>query len=95
MVQAWYFDNNEGVDYREPHKSDKQVSLEELYKKTRVEYFKFDADLCDDCKDYAKLKKDRGYSYEDTIEVSRYKLPNYDEKMKRLDSSWVVEATLM
>ena len=42
MVQAWYFDNDTNVDYREPHKSDPPVyvSLEELKKQTGVEYFK-------------------------------------------------------
>ena len=40
MVEAWYFDNDEAVDYREPHKTDATVSLKELFNKTGVEYFK-------------------------------------------------------
>ena len=28
-----------------------------------------------------KIKKDRGYSYEDVIEISPEKLPNYEEKV--------------
>jgi len=84
MVQAWYFDNDTNVDYREPHKSDPPVyvSLEELKKQTGVEYFKIDADTYDSCEFYHKLKKDKGYTYEDSICVSRDKLPNYDEKIK-------------
>ena len=42
MVKAWYFDNDETVDYREPHQQNPPVylSLEDLYEKTGVEYFK-------------------------------------------------------
>lgn len=28
-----------------------------------------------------KIKKDRGYNYEDVIEISPEKLPNYEEKV--------------
>lgn len=28
-----------------------------------------------------KIKKDRGYTYEDLIEISKDKLPNYEEKV--------------
>ena len=30
----------------------------------------------------AKLKADRGYTYEDTITVAKDKLPNYEDKIK-------------
>ena len=29
----------------------------------------------------AKIRKDRGYTYEDTISVSKETLPNYEEKV--------------
>jgi 1,2-dihydroxy-3-keto-5-methylthiopentene dioxygenase len=29
----------------------------------------------------AKIKRERGYSYEDQIEISPEKLPNYEEKV--------------
>ena len=41
----------------------------------------FDADTHENNEDYAELKKKRGYSFEDCIEISRDKLPNYDEKV--------------
>jgi len=91
MVQAWYFDNDLSVDYREPHKANPPVylSLEDVYEKTGVEYFKFDADTHENNEEYAELKKKRGYSYEDSIEISRDKLPNYDEKLKMFYSEHI------
>lgn len=84
MVQAWYFDNDDTTDFRLPHKADPPVylSLKELYDATGVEYFKFDADTWDSCEEYASLKKKRGYSFEDCIEIARDTLPNYEEKLK-------------
>lgn len=86
MVSAWYMDN-EATDQRLPHKLEpnQPVSLDHLAM-LGVLYFHF---TVDDDKAYAQegsafnqLKKERGYSYEDTIVITREKLPNYDEKIK-------------
>ncbi|CAK9808318.1 Acireductone dioxygenase [Anthophora quadrimaculata] len=83
MVRAWYMDNSDADQRLEHHReSPEYVSLEDLFKKTGVEYFKVNY------KDYAndntliELKKERGYTYEDEIECSKKCLPNYEEKLK-------------
>lgn len=85
MVSAWYIDTSD-ADQREPHKTkpERPVSMEELKKKTCVEYFHIETDK-DGNFDEARLQKirdDRGYSYQDHIEISRDALPNYDEMLK-------------
>ncbi|XP_054008481.1 acireductone dioxygenase [Hylaeus anthracinus] len=83
MVRAWYMDNSDADQRLEHYKEPPEfLSLEDLFKKTGVEYFKID------CKDYknddtlVELKKKRGYTYEDEIQCSRDCLPNYEEKLK-------------
>lgn len=83
MVRAWYMDNTEADQRLEHHKEPPEyISLEDLFKRTGVEYFKVDH------KDYKhdnaliKLKEQRGYTYEDEIECSKECLPNYEEKLK-------------
>ncbi|XP_059148111.1 acireductone dioxygenase-like [Physella acuta] len=79
MVRAWYMDSSD-ADQREPHMNDPPVflKLDVLYKKTGVECFTFDAGSLKTNEDYANLKKNRGYSYEDICEISKETLPNYD-----------------
>jgi len=86
MVQAWFMDSSD-ADQRLPHQLDppQPVSIESLAK-IGVLYFNINVDDQGEFKKEGApldlLRKERGYSYEDTITVSRDKLPNYDEKIK-------------
>ncbi|XP_005101914.1 1,2-dihydroxy-3-keto-5-methylthiopentene dioxygenase [Aplysia californica] len=84
MVQAWYMDTDESLNCREPCKPENTVYVpqEELYEKSGVEYFPIDAATYDTNPDYTAIKKKKGITYEDTIEVSRTTFPNYEEKIK-------------
>ncbi|CAG9136815.1 unnamed protein product [Plutella xylostella] len=83
MVNAWYMDTEQNDQRLEHHRNPPQfVSLKQLYEKTGVEYFSINVDtyLTDGVLD--KIKKDRGYTYEDDITCSKECLPNYEEKLK-------------
>lgn len=83
MVNAWYMDTEQNDQRLEHHRNPPQfVSLTQLYEKTGVEYFSINVDtyLTDGVLD--KIKKDRGYTYEDDITCSKECLPNYEEKLK-------------
>eukprot|EP00794_Sanderia_malayensis_P003648 gene3648-4165_t len=82
MVQAWFMDDVV-IDQRLPHKKQPScdVSFEEL-KKLNVLTWKIDADNYTNDETYSRIKKERGYSYEDEITCSPEKLPNYEEKLK-------------
>ncbi|XP_026319962.1 1,2-dihydroxy-3-keto-5-methylthiopentene dioxygenase [Hyposmocoma kahamanoa] len=84
MVQAWYMDNDTIRDQRlEHHKNPPEyISLEDLYKKTGVEYFKLNLATYTTDGVLENLKKDRGYTYEDEMVCSKECLPNYEEKIK-------------
>jgi 1,2-dihydroxy-3-keto-5-methylthiopentene dioxygenase len=83
MVRAWYMDSDTNSDQRWEHQTEPPefVSLEEL-KKLGVEYWFFDPDSYQGNGEFEKLKKDRGYSFQDQIECSPEKLDNYEEKLK-------------
>lgn len=79
MVQAWLMDSSE-EDQRAPHHRvpPQYLTIDDL-KSLGVLYWKIPVQNVDELD---KLRKERGYSYEDVIECSREKLPNYDEKLK-------------
>ncbi|XP_076437530.1 acireductone dioxygenase-like [Babylonia areolata] len=90
MVQAWYMDTSDpSKDQREDHKfnPDKPVTLEELRKKTGVEYFevpllKGSGDDYEENPILAKIREDRGYTYQDMVDIAKETLPGYEEKIK-------------
>lgn len=104
MVQCWYMDDEDTDQRLEHHRTPQQFcSLEELFKKTGVEYFQVRIwqimqflNLIDDhnfwfqfpVESYQKdgkldeLKKNRGYTYEDEISISKDTLPDYENKIK-------------
>ncbi|XP_031570315.1 1,2-dihydroxy-3-keto-5-methylthiopentene dioxygenase-like [Actinia tenebrosa] len=82
MVRAWYMDSSD-EDQRLPHQLDppQPVSLDQL-KQLGVLYWKLDADNFDAEGLLDKIKKERGYTYEDNITCTPDKLPNYEQKLK-------------
>ncbi|MBN3281128.1 EIPR1 protein, partial [Polyodon spathula] len=82
MVEAWYMDDS-SEDQRTPHRLEpnKSVSLKEL-EKLGVSYWKLDADNYKTDPKLAKIREERGYSYEDIIAIHKDTLPNYEEKLK-------------
>lgn len=82
MVSAWLMDDA-ATDQRLPHQKvpNVVVSMKDL-KELGLLTWKIDADNFDTNQDYAKIKKDRGYNYEDEVTCSSDKLPNYKEKLK-------------
>jgi len=85
MVKVWYMDNSD-EDQRLEHYANPDnpefLSIEELYKKTGVEYFALDAQNFMTDGKLDKIRKDRGYSYEDEINCSEECLPDYENKLK-------------
>ncbi|CAL7937777.1 unnamed protein product [Xylocopa violacea] len=83
MVCAWYMDNSDTDQRLEHHKTPPEyISLEDLFKKTGVEYFKVDHKDYKNDNTLTELKMKRNYTYEDEIECSKACLPNYEEKLK-------------
>jgi len=84
MVRCWFTPENSEEDQRNERQMNppQSLSLDELYQTTGVEYFKIDADNYETDPILVKLKKERGYSYQDICDISEATLPNYHEKIK-------------
>lgn len=83
MVQAWYMDEETNDQRLEHHRNPPEyLNLEDLHKKTGVEYFKINVDTYPTDGVLDKLKQERGYTYEDEIICSKECLQNYEEKLK-------------
>ncbi|CAG4977156.1 unnamed protein product [Parnassius apollo] len=83
MVNAWYMDNDTTNQCLEHHRNPPEyITVEHLYKKTGVEYFKINVDTYKTDGILDKIKEERGYSYEDEIVCSKECLPNFEEKLK-------------
>ncbi|TFJ84893.1 hypothetical protein NSK_003925 [Nannochloropsis salina CCMP1776] len=83
MLDAWYMDDDTTMDQREEHrlKPNKPATLEDL-QTLGVLHWTFDADSYKDSPEFAAMRAERGYDYEDTCTVSRETMPNYEEKIK-------------
>ncbi|XP_038220841.1 1,2-dihydroxy-3-keto-5-methylthiopentene dioxygenase [Zerene cesonia] len=84
MVKVWYMDDDTQSDQRlEHHRNPPEyISVNDLLKKTGVEYFKLNVETFATDGVLDKLKKERGYTYEDEITCSEKCLANYEEKLK-------------
>merc|ERR1711964_228519 len=83
MVRAWIMDDSQ-EDQRLPHMTDPPqfVSMDELQERCGVEYFQINADDYQNDQTLQKIRRERGYSYEDTITVNKDKLPAYESKIQ-------------
>ncbi|CAL8097483.1 unnamed protein product [Orchesella dallaii] len=85
MVRAWKIKESE-LDENKWDKSVENISyldLETVRQSTGVLYWQLDADAYKEDGSLEKIRKDRGYSYEDEIEVSSDKLPNFEMMIKK------------
>ncbi|ENN81816.1 hypothetical protein HUJ04_010362, partial [Dendroctonus ponderosae] len=71
MVLAWYMDN-EDYDKREEHHRypPEYVSLADLFASTGVEYFQLNLETLQEDGILDKIKKQRGYTYEDQVTMA-------------------------
>ncbi|XP_017080223.1 1,2-dihydroxy-3-keto-5-methylthiopentene dioxygenase [Drosophila eugracilis] len=83
MVQVWYMDTEETDQRLEHHRNPPAyLELDDLYKKTGVEYFKINADNYQSDNTLTELRAQRGYTYDDEITCSEKCLPDYANKLK-------------
>ncbi|KAH9293604.1 hypothetical protein KI387_041190 [Taxus chinensis] len=83
-MEAWYMkEGGENEDQRLPHHCEPKqyVSLEKLAD-LGVLYWHLEGDNYETNEELEQIRKDRGYTYSDTITCSPDKLPNYEVKLK-------------
>lgn len=81
-MEAWYMDSYDD-DQRKPHRlvPNEPCGAEKLAR-LGVLYWRLDQSKSEDDPRLEAIKKCRGYSYSDLIEVSPGTLPGYEEKLK-------------
>jgi len=86
MVRAWPIEDSKLDDNKleacDPN-GEALLDLEDLKKRTGVLYWKLNADAYNEDGSLDKIRKERGYSYADEIEVSSTTLPNFDIMVKK------------
>lgn len=80
-IEAWYMDNEDAVDQREPHRQvpNKECSLEKLVELGVLHWSGITSPEDDNL---MKIRQDRGYTYTDMVFVTPAKLPDYENKIK-------------
>ena len=83
-IDAWFMDSDEETDQRKPHRQSPNVpATPQQLRDLGVLCWKVPPDTDHGAKRLDAIKKVRGYSYEDTIDVCPEKLENYEAKIKR------------
>ncbi|XP_054709272.1 uncharacterized protein LOC129218978 [Uloborus diversus] len=79
-----YFMDDSPVDPKADHHLDPPqfLSMEDVKSLSGVEYWQVDVDNIEADKKYWNLRSERGYNYEDLIEISPTIMPDFDEKLK-------------
>ncbi|XP_029649617.1 1,2-dihydroxy-3-keto-5-methylthiopentene dioxygenase isoform X1 [Octopus sinensis] len=82
MVQAWYMEDVSGGEEQylpqklEPNQDVSLAQLDEL----GVKYYEIDVDSYNG--EFEPLKKEFGYTYDDTVDIHPSRFPNFDNMMK-------------
>ncbi|XP_033109682.1 1,2-dihydroxy-3-keto-5-methylthiopentene dioxygenase-like [Anneissia japonica] len=82
MVKAWFMNDTDEDQKLEHHLDPVQMVDLDYLDEHGVKYWQIDADNYKEEGLLDKIRKERGYSYEDVISISKDKLPNYEEKIK-------------
>lgn len=80
-ISAWYMDDDEVTDQREPHRKegDSVVSVDLL---AQLGVLHWSGISSPEDPKLAEIRADRGYSYTDIVNVCPEKLPDYENKIK-------------
>ncbi|XP_013390874.1 1,2-dihydroxy-3-keto-5-methylthiopentene dioxygenase isoform X2 [Lingula anatina] len=87
MVRAWYLESDAGgvkVLSQEDGRME-LLGVDELTEKTGLLFWTIDVDNIKNIKEnetLKKIKQERGYTWEDDIEISKRTLPDFEEKTK-------------
>ncbi|CAH0558719.1 unnamed protein product [Brassicogethes aeneus] len=83
MVRAWYMDNDTSDQRNEHHRNPPVfIDLNVLKDVSGVEYFQLNLKTFTTDGTLDKIKRERGYTYEDELTCSKECLENYEEKLK-------------
>ncbi|XP_067613544.1 acireductone dioxygenase isoform X4 [Eurosta solidaginis] len=83
MVKVWYMDKEDNDQRLEHHiKPPHYISLEELYKKTGVEYFFINSKNYEEDELLSTIRKRRNYTFEDEITCSKLCISEFESKLK-------------
>jgi len=86
MVQAWVYDEQPGVDQREPHQHSPSIAVPlSTLATVGVLHWTIDPAGCEEDPhkgDLGRVRKERQYKNHDIITVSPDKLPNYEAKIR-------------
>jgi len=84
MVRCWYACDSAGRDQRSQLQLDppQPVELAALRELTGVEYFKVNADDYENDPVLKRLREERGYTFQDIVDINKEKIASYDDKMK-------------
>ncbi|XP_013416984.1 1,2-dihydroxy-3-keto-5-methylthiopentene dioxygenase-like [Lingula anatina] len=87
MVRAWYLEGDDGgiKAVSQENGRVKLIGVDELTEKTGLLFWTIDVDSIKNMKEnetLKKIKQERGYTWEDDIEISKGTLPDFEEKTK-------------
>lgn len=81
-IEAWYMDDS-SEDQRLPHHLEpKRYVSPETLAELGVLHWVLDADNYEHDAELQKIRKDRGYTYHDIVDVAPDRLPDYEAKLK-------------
>ncbi|XP_072175895.1 acireductone dioxygenase-like [Diadema setosum] len=81
-VKAWFMDDSDADQRETHHKNPPEYVTAEFLEKHGILFWNLETDNYEKNETYNQLKKERGYTYEDEVCISKEKLPNYEEKIK-------------